>query len=150
MPGASRNWILCCSCSQEAVPGANVAELQTHWGRLNFVPHRTRRHDAASEFKYWSCWCVKGEAWRLQMTDFAAPARWRSSGMVWFFFYFSITEFRGLSIATTLQSGFSFYCEKTIFLSQQLATYIFSSEELFSVNLKCLRGFSPFGFHQKI
>lgn len=34
MPGASRNWILRCSCSQEAVPGANAAvlELQIHWG----------------------------------------------------------------------------------------------------------------------
>lgn len=80
MPGAWRNRILRCSCSQEAVPGANVAvlELQIHWGRLNFRSKSWRGHgrmrwlkpaatsctfchreqgimmQLQSEFRYWS------------------------------------------------------------------------------------------------
>lgn len=69
MPGASRNWILCCCCSQDAVPGGQhgcaratdsrgTSERQvkiwtvteTHCNIFHVLSHKTRHHDAASEW----------------------------------------------------------------------------------------------------
>lgn len=107
------------------------AVTETRCYILHVLSQRTRHHDAASEWVQILilCWPKtlqhQHEACRLQMRDFAVPARWWSSGLLWFF-YFGISEFRGLSISTSLQSDFSFYCEKRIFLLQQLATYMFT------------------------
>lgn len=171
MPGASRNWILRCSCSQEAVPGANMAvlELQIHWGRLKPRPNLDQTMEGCGNWNsplHLACFVTQNKAswcsfnWSSvdQKHCSTAEPNMKPVGCRWEILLFQHAEdpqdYCGSSSAFpnsgvrvwphhySLISLFTVKKESSFYSSLLHTCFL-------SVSLKCLRGFSPFWFHRK-